>query len=252
MRFAAPACAVLALAASPLAHAQQSTDAAEPSYTLTANVTLTSEYRYRGLMQTNRLPAVQGGIDFSHASGFYLGNWNSTISWLGDSNADVSAPLEMDFYGGYKGTLDNGITYDAGLLQYYYPGDYPSGYVSPDTTEIYASLGYGPVNVKYSHALTDLFGFADSKNSYYLEANGNFDTGFWGLAINAHVGHQYVNHVDDASYTDWRLGLTKDLGNGLSVAVSYVDTNADRTVYTNTKGRYMGRSTALVSVTKTF
>lgn len=94
---------------------------ADPSpHTLTANVSLASEYRYRGLMQTNRRPAIQGGFDYAHSSGFYLGNWNSSISWLGDSNPEVSAPIEMDFYGGFKNAFGDGKwNYDVGVLQYY-------------------------------------------------------------------------------------------------------------------------------------
>ena len=87
---------------------------------LTANLTLASQYRYRGLMQSNNKPAVQGGFDFTHASGFYLGNWNSSISWLNDGNDAVSAPVEMDFYGGYKGQLAPNVPVDLGVLQYYY------------------------------------------------------------------------------------------------------------------------------------
>ena len=93
-------------------------------------MTLASQYRYRGLMQTNNKPAIQGGFDLAHSSGLYLGNWNSSISWLGDSNSAVSAPVEMDFYGGYKGELAPSVPFDLGVMQYYYPGDYPSGYQS--------------------------------------------------------------------------------------------------------------------------
>jgi len=246
--------AVALLSLVPLAQAADApvaTDAVSP-YSLTANVTLASQYRYRGLMQTNNQPAIQGGFDLAHASGFYLGNWNSSISWLNDSNSDVSAPVEMDFYGGYKGTLTNSVPVDLGVLQYYYPGDYPSGFTSPDTTELYAGIGYGPVMFKYSFALTNLFGFADSKYSQYFDLSGNFDTGIWGLVINAHAGRQIVRNVDNGSYTDWKLGLTKDFGQGLSVSLAYLDTNADRAVYTNTRGRDMGRATGLLSVTKTF
>jgi uncharacterized protein (TIGR02001 family) len=225
---------------------------AASDFTLTANLTLTSQYRYRGLMQSNNKPAIQGGFDLTHSSGFYLGNWNSSISWLNDSNSDVSAPVEMDFYGGYKGNLAQDVPVDLGVLQYYYPGDYPSGYTSPDTTELYAGIGYGPVMFKYSIAMTNLFGFADSKYSQYFDLSGNFDTGVWGLTVNAHVGRQEVRNVDNGSYTDWKLGLTKDFGQGLSVSLAYLDTNADRTVYTNTRGRDMGRATGLLSVTKTF
>lgn len=226
--------------------------AAAPDYTLSANLTLASQYRYRGIMQTNNKPAIQGGFDLAHSSGFYIGNWNSSISWLGDSNSDVSAPVEMDFYGGYRGNFAADVPFDFGVLKYYYPGDYPSGYTNPDTTEIYGSVGYGPVALKYSYAPTNLFGFARSKGSQYVELNGNFDTGVWGLTVNTHVGYQYLRNVDNGSYYDWKLGLTKDLGQGFSVAVAYIDTNADRAVYTNTKGRDMGRGTVLASLTKTF
>ncbi|MGD7185018.1 TorF family putative porin, partial [Ralstonia solanacearum] len=92
-----------------LAHAQ-STDtasAAAPAPALTANVTLASQYRYRGIMQSNNKPAIQGGFDYAIPAGllpegFYVGNWNASISWLSDANSSVSAPIEMDFYGGYK------------------------------------------------------------------------------------------------------------------------------------------------------
>ncbi|MFY3681260.1 TorF family putative porin [Achromobacter xylosoxidans] len=244
------ALALVALAAP--AHAADGAAADAPEYTLTANVTLASQYRYRGLMQTNNKPAIQGGFDFTHASGLYLGNWNSSVSWLNDGNSDVSAPVEMDFYGGYKGNLAPDVPFDLGVLQYYYPGDYPSGYTSPDTTELYAGVGYGPVMFKYSVAMTNLFGFADSKYSQYFDLSGNFDTGFWGLTINAHVGRQTVRNLTDGAYTDWKLGLTKDFGQGLAISVAYIDTNADRAVYTNSRGRYMGRATGLLSLTKTF
>lgn len=235
-------------------HAADAPTAGEPTpeYSLTANVTLASQYRYRGLMQTNNQPAIQGGFDFTHASGLYLGNWNSSISWLNDSNSKVSAPVEMDLYGGYKGNLAPDVPFDLGVLQYYYPGDYPSGYTSPDTTELYAGLGYGPVLFKYSIAMTNLFGFADSKYSQYFDLSGNFDTGFWGLTVNAHVGRQTVRNVTDGAYTDWKLGLTKDFGRGLAISIAYIDTDADRAVYTNSRGRYMGRATGLLSLTKTF
>lgn len=235
--------------------AQSAPAAAEPAspHTFTANVTLASEYRYRGLMQTNRRPAIQGGFDYSHSSGFYLGNWNSSISWLNDSNDDVSAPIEMDFYAGFKNTFgaDGKWSYDVGVLQYYYPGDYPANYTRPYTTEVYAGIGYGPVFFKYSYAPTNLFGFADSKHSWYADLSANVPLDFWGLTLNTHVGYQKVQ-VADASYVDWKIGLTKDLGNGFSASLAYIDTNAKRSMYTNTSGRYMGKATAVASITKAF
>jgi uncharacterized protein (TIGR02001 family) len=253
---AVAALALIALSFSPLAHAQSATaeptSAATPDYTLTANLSVASEYRYRGLMQTNSHPALQGGFDFSHASGFYVGNWNSNVSWLDDSNTDVSAPLEMDFYAGYKTKFANDVTIDAGVLRYYYPGDYPNGYTSPNTTEVYAGVGYGVFTLKYSNSLTNLFGFADSKHSQYLDLSANVETGFWGLTANAHVGYQDVRNLDDASYLDWKLGLTKEIAKGLSVSLAYIDTDAKRNVYTNAKGRFMGREAAVLTLTQTF
>ena len=217
-----------------------------------ANLTIASQYRYRGLMQTNNKPALQGGFDYSHPSGLYLGNWNSSISWLGDGNDAVSAPIEMDFYGGYKGKLGEHLDLDLGVLQYYYPGDYPSNYTRPHTTELYAGLGHGPVTFKISHSLTNLFGFAHSRNSQYYDLSGNFNTGIWGLTLNLHAGYQYVRNVEDASYWDWKAGLTKTFGTGWSAALAYIDTNARRRVYTNTDGRDMGRGTVLATLTRTF
>jgi uncharacterized protein (TIGR02001 family) len=244
-----------ALSFSPLALAQSGgtplADAAS-DFTFTANLSAASEYRYRGIMQTNSHPALQGGFDLAHSSGFYVGNWNFNVSWLDDSNTGVSAPLEMDFYGGYKTTFGNDVMLDVGVLRYYYHGDYPAGYVSPNTSEVYAGIGYGALSFKYSHALTNLFGFADSRHSQYYDLSANVDTGFWGLTANAHVGYQDVENFSDASYLDWKLGLTKEIGKGLTVSLAYVDTDAKRSAYTNAKGRFMGREAAVLTLTQAF
>src|SRR6187402_1075729 len=89
-----------------------------PEHTLTGNFGLYSQYIFRGLTQTDREPAVQGGFDYAHSSGFYLGTWGSNISWLKE-NASVApggtlisggtysqgGSAEIDFYGGYKMTF---------------------------------------------------------------------------------------------------------------------------------------------------
>ncbi len=120
------ALAIAALAGGALA---QSASAPAPSPSpVTANVTVVNDYRYRGMTQSNYKPAIQGGFDYAHESGFYIGNWNSSISWISDGydtgqngNRNVSAPLEMDFYAGYKTELlGKGQVTDVGILQYYY------------------------------------------------------------------------------------------------------------------------------------
>src|SRR5262252_11218333 len=120
--------------------------APEPDWTGTGNIGFFSQYVFRGLTQTNEKPAVQGGFDLAHKSGFYVGTWASNINWVSDAVPppnSVSASMEWDFYGGYKGSLPADFGYDLGVLYYYYPGNYgnaPVGYTKPDTTEVYAAL----------------------------------------------------------------------------------------------------------------
>lgn len=73
-------------------------------HTFTGNVGLVSDFVYRGISQTHTQPAVQGGFDYAHASGLYAGIWGSSISWVSDGLGG-SYPLELDIYGGYKGSL---------------------------------------------------------------------------------------------------------------------------------------------------
>src|SRR5687768_15472297 len=97
--------AVAAALASGLAQAQAPAAPAEPAspHTLTGNVGFYSQYIFRGLTQTDRKPALQGGFDYSHSSGFYAGTWGSNISWLRDGGGyNSGGSLEWDFYGGYK------------------------------------------------------------------------------------------------------------------------------------------------------
>ena len=288
----------IALAASGLfataAFAQTAPAAEAPEASpITANVTVVNDYRYRGISQSNFKPAIQGGFDYAHESGFYIGNWNSSISWVGDSysnggsnyyssnsSTSVSAPIEMDFYAGYKKELiGEGFATDLGILQYYYPtsGIPNSGgrAANPNTTEIYAAQNFvfGPVSgfAKVSYAVSTLFGTTNSTGSYYPDLTVNYDTGLYGITANGHIGYQYVagNQPSNStwvpatvsnstlfSYTDWKLGLTKDFGGGLSGAIAYVGTNAPTYKgtygYYNPQGKNLGKSGGLISLTKTF
>jgi uncharacterized protein (TIGR02001 family) len=241
----------------------QATPAPEAS-PVTANVTVVSDYRFRGISQSNQKPAIQGGFDYAHESGFYIGNWNSSISWISDANAGATAPIEMNFYGGFKKDLiAPGFASDIGVLQYAYPTSGLNA-TNPNTTEIYAAQNFtaGPVTgfLKFSYAVTNTFGNVNSTGSYYPDLTVNYDTGIWGIGLNAHVGYQYIagNNADGISnsslysYTDWKLGLTKDFGGGLSGAVAWIDTNATRANFTNPQGKFTGGSTGIVSLTKTF
>lgn len=238
-----------------------STLAADPpksDWTISGNAGLFSDYRFRGISQTNKKPAFQGGIDISHVSGFYVGNWNSNI----DSKFYNGSNLEMDFYGGYKLPLGD-FTLDVGALYYYYPG---SGQLatSPskiDNTELYIGGSYGPFSLKYSHAVSDFFSAPDSKNSYYVDGSVTYDLGN-GLGLVGHVGYQKLkgsarvveigSTTPQDSIVDYKLGVTYDLS-GWLLGASYVATNRDLTGGTAAdSNRNISNGTVVLSVSKTF
>jgi uncharacterized protein (TIGR02001 family) len=229
--------------------------AASP-HTLTGNMAIVSDYRFRGISQTFGQPAIQGGIDYSHASGFYLGNWNSSVS--GNSYYDGS--IEMDFYGGFRKAFgDFGI--DVGLLQYYYPGAENAG-TKYDTLEAYIAGSWKWLTLKYSLTMTDWFGVksatSDSEGSGYLELNASYEIAPK-LTLVAHFGQQTVSNFGNLDYTDYKIGLTYDL-NGWLLGAAYIDTDADDPAYksaasvvpTSTKVEDIGKGTVVLSVTKTF
>lgn len=223
------------------------------------NLSLTSDYVFRGVSQTNEDPALQGGIEIffnsgAHDSGFYVGAWGSNVSWLSDYSSaatPISSSIELDVYAGWRGNLGESLKLDAGIYSYYYPGDYPHGFVRPYTTEVYVGLSLGPAALKYYHSASNLFGFADSDGSGYLDASVNYEFSP-GWLLNAHAGRQRVKGNSAASYTDWKLGLTRNFAQGWSLALAYADTDAERAVYTNAYGNFLGRSTGTLTLTKAF
>lgn len=214
---------------------------------LAGNITVANDYRFRGYTQTNFKPAAQVGIDLSHSSGFYLGNWNSNVGWTN------GASLEMDFFGGWKGDIGHGLKLDVGVLQYTYPGS--SMPVSPNTTELYVGIGSGPLNFKVSWAPTNWFGYADSKNAVYLDAKADFPLGDgWGVGL--HAGYQFLNNVRDMNgnttggYFDYKAGIYKDI-KGWIFDLSVVGASTD-SLYTSSQGYNAGRVGVLFSIAKGF
>ncbi|MEJ5992130.1 TorF family putative porin [Ramlibacter sp. PS3R-8] len=234
------------LAASGAVVAQaQPAAAPAPDYTLSFNVGAVTDYRYRGISQTRLSPAIQGGVDFAHSSGFYIGTWASSIRWIKDAGGDAN--VEVDVYGGYKYAL-GAFAFDLGALRYLYPS---SGLTpNPDTTEIYLAGTWGPATLKYSHAVTNLFGFADSQNSNYVDLSATIDTGFWGLTVTPHIGYQHVHNNSAASYTDWAITLGKDFGNGLTATAAYVDT--DTNSYRGAENKNLGKATFVLGIKYAF
>lgn len=224
--------------------------AEEAKSPFSANVALTTDYVYRGISQTDERPAIQGGFDFKHDSGFYAGTWASSISWLHDMS-DGGAPsssMELDVYGGYRHQFgDFGV--DVGLLGYLYPGSYGSQWkrannmTDPHTLEGYVGASWKFLSVKYSHSFTDLFGAVDTRNSKYIDFSAAYPLTNR-VTLNAHAGRQIITGSGN-SYNDWKLGATLNW-QGVDFGLHYVDTDLDNKKEANADAR------VIFSVAKTF
>jgi hypothetical protein len=275
------ASAISGLFALPTSAAAQTAAAAPtPAHTYTGNATLVSDYRFRGISQTYKLPAVQAGFDYAHASGAYLGTWASNVSGNMYPNG---AGLEWDLYGGYKGAISGDLGYDVGLLYYYYPGVHfnDPAKTKANNTELYAALTYKWLTVKYSHTLSDFFGVnndtfggacqdgrtgngadcfvaqpGNSKGSGYLDVSANFEIADK-LTLGLHVGHQSVKNYSKLDYTDYKIGLTKDVG-GWLLGAAIIGTDAKKGWYTVSKAglptdyQVVSKPTLVLSLGKTF
>jgi uncharacterized protein (TIGR02001 family) len=232
-----------------------SADEATPPYTLTGTASLVSEYISRGMHMNWGNPALQGSIDFFHSSGWYATLWASQV----DDKYYANGSTEVDVLAGFRGAFDKHWGYDIGLGAYFYPGanwgrlkpsPWPDGRY--DTVEATFAISYDWLSLKYSHTLTDYYGYDDrtvplmvynsgvlggvksghdTKGSGYLEANANYDLGN-GYLLGLHAAYQHVTHRNRLDYSDYRAGITKSLPKGWSAALNYTTThNAD--IYDN-------------------
>jgi len=234
---------------------------------LSYNIGAVSDYRVRGIAQTATQPSVQGGLDFAHKSGLYLGAWAaSNVRWIKDFNGASKGDYEVDVYGGYKAEIKPGLSYDVGLITYQYPGN-DSGDVgttgagsfsNASTKEFYGALTYSVVTLKYSQSMGDFLGNLNSNGSRYWDLSANFDLGS-GFTLTPHVGRQTIpnqnsatNTGDAADYTDYALTLAKDFGSGLTGTVAAMSTDAKENFYTDANGRFLGKSVVLVGVKYSF
>lgn len=234
---------------------------------LSYNIGAVSDYRVRGIAQTANQPSIQGGVDFAHGSGLYVGAWAaSNVKWIKDFNGATKGDYEIDLYGGYKAEIMPGLSYDVGFITYQYPGN-DSGetgtpgagaFSNASTKEVYGALTYKMATLKYSQSLGDFLGNLNSNGSRYLDLSATFDLGS-GYTLVPHIGRQTVPNQSSATkvgnaadYSDVALTLNKDFGGGITGLVSAQSTDAEQNFYTDANGRFLGKSVLLVGVKYSF
>jgi uncharacterized protein (TIGR02001 family) len=249
----------------------------KPPYSLTANVFLVSDYYFRGITQTWGKPAIQGGADFVHDSGLYVGTWASNVS----GNQFAGGSMEWDFYGGYNYKINDDFTVGAGLYYYYYPGANNYHQATPNqpgqsynTFEGNLSASWKWVTAKFNYAFSDYFGaskatgFNGSTNgTYYVQLDAAYPLpSVEGLSLVGHVGYTHysealkaanVNGKTDPSYADWKLGVSYAFKDGWTLGAYYVGTsNTDFYKKTlslaNSDMKDLGGSAGYITVGRTF
>jgi uncharacterized protein (TIGR02001 family) len=196
---------------------------------IAGNVKLATDYRFRGISQTDNDAAIQGGFDYTNESGLYAGVWASNLQFAGS--------IEMDYYAGLTGELANGLGYNVGVIYYDYPSD-NSTTVDLEYTEVYGGLsgkiGEADISGKISYS-PDYF--AETGTGFYYEAAAGFALPV-DFGLSAHVGYQTIDEgaasqkgffsSEEDSYLDWSLGITKSIS-GVDLGLTYVDTDLDDT-----------------------
>ena len=188
------------------------------------NVALTTDYKFRGISQSDESPAIQGGFDYADESGFYIGTWGSSVDF--DSNDGFDGSLELDVYLGFGNSIgDSGWGYDIGYIYYAYPGDDGA---DGDYQEIYAGLSFQDFSLGLAYS-DDYYG--ETGKFYYL--SGGYEISLpEDFSLGLHVGY---NKFDDApgflsgnddKYFDYSIGIGKSVA-GVDFSLAYVGTDLD-------------------------
>ena len=244
----APIFSALALVSALVAMPAMAQDEPTPEITVTGNAAVVTDYRFRGISQTNKKFALQGGITVSHASGFYASLWGSSI----DEYVAAGSDQELDLIGGYSTTV-GAATIDVGVLYYSYPGNAGQ---NTDFFEPYASVKgtFGPATAKltvnYAPKAKALSVGNGKEDSLYVGGDLSASVPNTPIGVSAHLGHSfgpsYLTIGDE--YTDWNIGATYTW-NHLTFGVSYVDT--DKSSYT-AAGHNISKAGVVGSLTASF
>ena len=233
------------------------TPALSSEFEISGSLSLVSDYRFRGVSQSNKQAAIQGGFDLAHGSGFYAGTWASNVDkWANPP----SGSMEIDFYTGFSAELPGGIGYDIGAIAYRYPGNKATAPAPKNnSTEYYLGLSYGIFSYKYSYAPTDWFGVQGSKKSFYQDISVEFEVAPK-LTASAHYGIQEIKGVSqgtDLSFADYSVGLGYDIGNDFGLGLTYTSMKFDKTAakaawFTSAEGKKLYEDAVVVSISKSF
>jgi uncharacterized protein (TIGR02001 family) len=244
-------------------------------HSVSGNATFTTNYIVRGITQSDFKPAIQGTLEYSHASGLYVGGFASNVNWVNDFwGSDVSAPttggtfggspnnvisnsIETDVYAGYRGNIGNDLSFDVGFVYYYYPGKYHldkinnAGLKPPHTGEVYAGLGWKWLTAKVWVATTDgVFTIPEAQGTTYANLSATYPLESTGTTLIASVGSwmwagtaPYLNGTglknDIYDLFDYKIGLTQEWA-GYTFGAFYWGSTADRTTIAPATGGTLG------------
>ena len=182
---------------------------------LTGNLTVSSDYRFRGVSQTAIGPEASGNIDLSFKNGVYVGTFVSNVS---SNYYTGGAGYEEDFYAGVKKEVVKGLTLDVGSYTdtYYHASNAGTSFT---TSEAYIGASYGPLSVKGSHAFTDYFGIPNTHGTHYVTADLAQPVG--PITLIVHAAHTFVGHQHGYNYTDYNVGASYNLPKGWSITGLY-------------------------------
>lgn len=208
----------VALSATALSTAAYADEAPASDFTITGNVAVTSEYRLRGISQTDSEPAVQGGLTVTHASGLYVGTWASNLGGYGTFGG---SNMELDLIAGASKAV-GGVTLDGGVVYYVYPGTTGHDYI-----ELYgaASGKVGPVNAKlgtYWAPGQDNIG----GHNIWVYSDMGLPISGTPVTLKGHVGYSSGNsgYTHGKDIVDYGFGADFALSK-LTLNVSYVGTD---------------------------
>jgi uncharacterized protein (TIGR02001 family) len=218
--------------------------AEDDGFTVSGNVALTSDYRFRGISQSDESGAIQGGFDAEFGPGFYVGAWGSSVDF--DSNDGYDGSLELDYYGGWTMPIgDTDFSVDIGYIYYDYPGDNGS---DGDYQEVYLGGAWKGLSLQVNYS--DDY-YAGTDDFYYVSAGYSHSFSDH-LSLDLHVGYNKLEEnggflsSDEDNYTDYSVTLGYAIA-GVDLSVAYVGTTLDEN---DVFGTDWAEDTAIFTISK--